>query len=94
MFGGPVGNMVATLKFNKLQKSKRNSMYDREFRTREATYRPLGKTNTMTTYEFAEFQKKLYLENKRSRRRFRLIYGTLIIITVALMSFVLFFLQV
>ncbi len=94
MYGGAVGNMIASLKFNRLQKSKRNSMYEKEFRTRTATYRPHGKTKTMTTYEFAELQKRLFRERKRTERRLRIIYGLLIIIVVTLMSFFLFMMSV
>ena len=78
------------LKNNELLKSDRVSMYDSRNRLERASYGELEDYKNMTTYEFAELQKKMFRENRKKRRKFLIIFISAFVITLGIIIYFLF----
>lgn len=74
--------MIDAIKFNRLQKSKRRKLYDREQNLIFSKYGQFADHKTMKNHEFAAFQKELHLNKKKEKKRKRLMMLITVVLTV------------
>ena len=88
-FGGIQG-MLTTIKNNALRKGKRENVFNRQKEVR-ATYGGLEDHRSMKSHEYAEFQKRLFASQARNRKRFRLVFWSVMLFVAAVLTYFLFF---
>lgn len=81
----------SVFKFNNIQKGQRKKLHELDLVYSGETYGEFVDHKQMKTYEFAEFQKKLYLESRQRRRRFRIVFGIALGIFIITVIYFLFF---
>lgn len=77
--------MIQSLKFNKLQKSKRKRLNEWDRNITPGTYGSFEDHRKMKSHEFASFQKDLYSKKKSEKRKNRIIILLAIVLTPLLM---------
>ena len=65
--------MIQSLKFNKLQKSKRKRLNEWDRNISSGTYGSFEDHRKMKSHEFASFQKDLYAKRKAEKRKNRIL---------------------
>jgi len=89
-FGGVQG-MITTLKNNRIQKSDRKTLYDRENFLNKGTYGDMDDHKTMKSHVFAAFQKEQFQKKRKERaRNKRIILISLAIVIGLIIAFLLF----
>ncbi|MCW5519721.1 hypothetical protein J1N09_07715 [Aureitalea sp. L0-47] len=92
-----VGSNMGSQKFNILQRRNRRQqkkLADIEVRTMPSGYEEFEDHTNMKGHEFADFQKRLYAENTRERRRFRRIFWSVMALVLVVIVYFLFFYEV
>ena len=80
---GSIRGMITSLKFNKMQMSKRKKYFDKKgAETIKPSYGEFTDHKKMKTYEYAAFQKKIFTQKKREHVRFRVIVVVTIVIVI------------
>jgi len=87
-FGGSVHAMITSLKNNK---RKRTTLFEKEIIENNGAYGKFNDTKKMSPLEFRKFQDKLKEERKRSRRKFLIVYASVMTVVVALILYFLFY---
>jgi hypothetical protein len=88
---GGLNGMLATLRNNARLLKGRKTLNDRKS-GKGATYSHFEDHKKMKSHEFAEFQKKIFAENARSRKKFRLVFwSSMIVFTIILIYFLFFY---
>ena len=82
---------IGVYRFNELQKSKRRRLSDPKVRSMPSGYKKFDDHTEMKTHEYAEFQKQLFAEKARNRRRFRLVFWSVMLLLVIVLTYFLFF---
>ena len=82
---------IGVYRFNELQRSKRRRLSDPKVRSMPSGYKKFDDHTEMKTHEYAEFQKHLFAEKARNRRRFRLVFWSVMLVLVIVLSYFLFF---
>jgi hypothetical protein len=78
-------------RFNELQKSSRRKLSDSKIRSMPSGYNEFNDHTEMKSHEYAEFQKKLFAEQARNRKRFRIVFWTAMLVVTAVLIYFLFF---
>ena len=89
-----VKGKTGVYRFNELQKSRRKKLSDSDIRSMPSSYGEFQDHSSMKGHEFAEFQKRMYAENARERKRFRRIFWTIMAVVLIAIIYFLFFYEV
>ncbi len=90
---GFVNNAITSLKNNAKMLSGRKTLADRKTGSGSA-YSSFQDYKEMKGHEFAEFQKRMFADKARERRRFRRIFWSVMIVVIAAAIYLLFFYEV
>jgi len=83
--------MNQSIKFNRQQKRKRKTMYDRDRKISNGTYGQFEDHKKMKGHVFAEFQKEQFAKRKRDRKQRIMIRFMAVLITLGIVvTFLLF----
>lgn len=83
--------MISTLKFNRQQMSDRKKVFDQDIRMIENSYGTFVDHTKMKGHEFADFQKSMFQQMKKDKKRGRIVLLITVIITLLLViGFLLF----
>jgi uncharacterized membrane protein len=85
---GVVQSMIITLRNNK---RNRTTMFEKDIIEDNGAYGKFSDTKKMSSLEFKKFQTKLLEERKRSRRKFLIVYASVMTVVVALILYFLFY---
>jgi uncharacterized membrane protein len=85
---GVVQSMIITLRNNK---RNRTTMFEKDIIENNGSYGKFSDTKKMSPLEFKKFQTKLLEERKRSRRKFLIVYASVMTVVVALILYFLFY---
>ena len=93
MGSGFVSNAIAALKNNARMLGRRNTLSQRASGI-NAQYGEFKDHKKMKGHEFAEFQKEIFEQNTRNRRRFRLVFWSSMIAVAIVLIYILFIYEV
>ena len=83
--------MISSLKFNRHQLHDRKKMFDKDTHQIQGSYRSFEDHKKMKGIEFAAFQKRMFHQLKKDRKRRRLLLLVTIIITFLVIFGFLYF---
>ncbi len=88
---GVVQAMIASIKNNKKQLSKRDNYFEKGVDANHGAYGKLEDHKKMSSYEFKVFQKKLKEDELRRQRKVFTIFGSIMLVIVSVVIYFLFF---
>jgi uncharacterized membrane protein len=86
-----ISNFIPSLVSLKHNKRTRTPLFEKDIIENNGAYGKFSDTKKMSPLEFKKFQTKLLEERKRSRRKFLIVYSSVMIVVVALTLYFLFY---